>query len=94
MAQTPQLLGYFHHVFGVDTSSSASVAAYINSVIKFSSQIEADRENLNQTKASKSSKVRVLSATYCSYDPITCRDIRVEITFPGSTNVVSIDKEG
>lgn len=26
--------GYFHHVYGVDCSSSASVAVYINSLIK------------------------------------------------------------
>ena len=32
--------------------------------------------------------------TFCSYDMVTKRDIRVEISFPGSTNVIAYDQDG
>ena len=33
LLKTPTRAGFFHYVYGVDASSSASVAAYIKSVI-------------------------------------------------------------
>jgi hypothetical protein len=34
LLSSPTLAGFFHYVYGVDASSSASVAAYIKSVIQ------------------------------------------------------------
>lgn len=84
MSSGPSRQGYYHHVYGVDTSSTATPSAYIKSVIA------------NQTGGtnSKKAKVKVISATFCTYDIVTQRDIRVEICFPGSTNVVAYDKNG
>ena len=35
MSSAPVRAGYFHHVYGVDTSSTASPSAYIKSVMTF-----------------------------------------------------------
>jgi hypothetical protein len=82
-----QRLGYFHNVYGVDTSSSASVAAYMSSVMYLAGQ------DTNQYPKPKC-KVKVTKGYFCTFDAITRRDYRVEITFPGSTNVVAIDQNG
>jgi len=79
--------GYFHFAYGVDTSSSASIAAYVTSVMNLAGQ---DTNLYPKPKC----KVKVTNGYYCSFDAITRRDYRVEITFPGSTNVVAIDSNG
>ena len=86
MSSTTIRQGHYHHVYGVDTSSTASPSAYIRSVMSLAGQP-------SETPAGKkkSSKVRVISATYCAYDMVTRRDIRIEICFPGSTNVIAFD---
>ena len=84
MSSGPLRQGYYHHVFGVDTSSTAAPSAYIKSIVG---------KETGET-SSKKAKVRVISATFCTYDIVTQRDIRVEICFPGSTNVVAYDKNG
>jgi hypothetical protein len=33
LLSSPTLAGFFHYVYGVDSSSSASIAAYIKSII-------------------------------------------------------------
>lgn len=71
--------GYFHYVYGADTSSSASIAAYLKSI-------------MDLPKGDKKSKV--IQGIYCSFDIFTRKDIRVDIQVPGSTNVYSIDDEG
>jgi hypothetical protein len=39
-------------------------------------------------------KVKVITGTFCTFDAISGRDFRVEITFPGSTNIVAISADG
>ena len=56
--------------------------------------ILAGKSNNDASNAKKKQKVRVISATFCTYDIVTRRDIRVEINFPGSTNVVAYDEHG
>ena len=85
MSSGPSRQGYYHHVYGVDTSSTASPSAYIRLILS--------HESKNQAQ-SKKAKVKTISATYCTYDIVTRRDIRVEICFPGSTNVVAYDADG
>ena len=52
-------------------------------------------QSSNETPTSKKkSKARVISATFCTYDVVTRRDVRVEISFPGSTNVYAYDEHG
>ena len=89
MSKTAQQAGYYHHVYGVDLSSTASPSAYIKTVMILAGQPSSDTPTMK-----KKSKVRVTSATFCTYDIVTRRDIRVEISFPGSTNVVAYNEEG
>ena len=56
--------------------------------------ILAGKSNSDASNAKKKQKVRVISATFCTYDIVTRRDVRVEINFPGSTNVVAYDEHG
>ena len=79
--------GYYHFVYGVDTSSSASIAAYITSVMNLAG---SDTNYFPKPKC----KVKVTNGYFCMFDAISRRDYRVEITFPGSTNVVAIDRNG
>lgn len=48
----------------------------------------------NSTVKKKSPKVKIISATFCIYDIVTKRDIRIEICFPGSTNVIALNEHG
>lgn len=89
MSSKIERAGYFHYVFGVDLSSTASPSAYIKSVMGLAGHIGMDTPN-----SKKKSKIQVKSATFCTYDIVTRRDIRVEICFPGSTNVVAYDENG
>ena len=77
--------GHYHYVYGVDTSSTAAPCAYIQSIVK------SDKSDISS--ASKS-KIRVTSATFCTFDFVSRRDVRIEIQFPGSTNVVAYDEAG
>ena len=76
--------GYFHYVYGVDTSSSASVAVYINNLLK-----DQEREGWYSSKSTQ----KVIKAIFCIYDIVLKRDVRVEITFPGGTHVYAIDEQ-
>ena len=87
LSGTGKRQGFYHYVYGVDTSSSATVAVYIKSVMSLAGQNNSDTPN-------KKAKVNVLSATFCSYDVVSKRDIRVEIGFPGSTNVIAYTADG
>ena len=74
MSSKVERAGYFHYVFGVDLSSTASPSAYIKSVMGLAGQDSGDTPT---TK--KKSKMAVKSATFCTFDIVTRRDIRVEI---------------
>ncbi|KAJ1717473.1 clathrin-coated vesicle protein [Aspergillus flavus] len=74
---TPQT-GVYHHVTGIDASSSASLAAYVNT-LTFSP--------LDKTH-------KVVSGIYCCYNAFSHLDMRVEVKIPGSLESYCIDERG
>lgn len=70
--------GVYHHVTGIDASSSASLAAYVNTLI--------------YNSADKSHKV--ISGLYCCYNAFSNLDMRVEVKIPGSVDSYSVDEKG
>jgi Chs5-Arf1p-binding protein BUD7/BCH1 len=68
----------YHHVTGIDASSSASLAAYVNT--------------LTYKSADKSHKV--VSGLYCCYNAFSNLDMRVEVKIPGSVDSYSVDEKG
>ncbi|KAJ2696975.1 bud site selection protein [Coemansia sp. IMI 203386] len=71
-------IGSYHHVLGVDTSSSASLAAYINSL----------QYSLNESPGwfGASNGWKITSGTYCSYNAFSNVDLRVQIKIPGGVD--------
>ncbi|KAL4965896.1 ChAPs family protein [Aspergillus stella-maris] len=70
--------GVYHHVTGIDASSSASLAAYVNTLV--SSPL--DKVN------------KVVSGIYCCYNAFSHLDMRVEVKIPGSLESYCIDERG
>ncbi|KAL1840277.1 hypothetical protein VTJ49DRAFT_655 [Mycothermus thermophilus] len=70
----------YHHVTGVDASSSASLAAYINTL--------AYRE------FGPSATSKTLEGTYCCYNAFSRVDMRVHAPFPGSVESYCVDERG
>ncbi|KAI4255947.1 MAG: hypothetical protein L6R42_006482 [Xanthoria sp. 1 TBL-2021] len=70
--------GVYHHVTGIDASSSASLAAYVNTII--------------YSPNDKSSKV--ISGLYCCYNAFSRLDMRVEVKIPGGVESYCIDERG
>ncbi|KAL8704828.1 MAG: hypothetical protein Q9201_002023 [Fulgogasparrea decipioides] len=70
--------GVYHHVTGIDASSSASLAAYVNT--------------LTYNPNDKSSKVT--SGLYCCYNAFARLDMRVDVKIPGGVESYCIDERG
>jgi Chs5-Arf1p-binding protein BUD7/BCH1 len=70
--------GVYHHVTGVDASSSASLAAYVNTLVYNS----ADKTH------------KVISGLYCCYNAFSNLDMRVEVKIPGGVDSYSVDEKG
>ncbi|EXJ87848.1 hypothetical protein A1O1_04775 [Capronia coronata CBS 617.96] len=70
--------GVYHHVTGVDASSSASLAAYVNT--------------LTFNPSDKTHKV--VSGLYCCYNAFSHLDMRVEVKIPGSVESYCVDERG
>ncbi|KAI1930811.1 bud site selection protein [Ophidiomyces ophidiicola] len=70
--------GVYHHVTGIDASSSASLAAYVNT--------------LTYSPLDKSNKV--ISGIYCCYNAFSHLDMRVEVKIPGTLESYCIDERG
>lgn len=84
----PSVTGYFHYVYGLDTSSFTSVISYIWSVVKQSKfKYFPSHASMLVTKSS----TKITKAVFCIYDIIFHRDVRVEVCFPGSMTVYSAD---
>ncbi|GAB1319376.1 bud site selection protein [Madurella fahalii] len=73
-------LGVYHHVTGVDASSSASLAAYINT--------------LAYKEFGPSATSKTLEGTYCCYNAFSRVDMRVHAPFPGSVESYCVDERG
>jgi Chs5-Arf1p-binding protein BUD7/BCH1 len=70
--------GVYHHVTGIDASSSASLAAYVNT--------------LTYNAVDKTHKV--ISGIYCCYNAFSHLDMRVEVKIPGSVGSYCVDERG
>ncbi|KAG8216377.1 Chs5p-Arf1p-binding proteins-domain-containing protein, partial [Butyriboletus roseoflavus] len=79
-------LGSFHFVSGVDASSSASLAAYINSLTY---AIED-----NSAWFSKGSVWKVRNGCYCCFNAFSRVDIRVDVKIPGGVHAYVVDLRG
>ncbi|CAG7923721.1 unnamed protein product [Penicillium olsonii] len=77
-ANSTRQTGLYHHVTGIDASSSASLAAYVNT-LTFSP--------LDKTH-------KVVSGIYCCYNAFSHLDMRVEVKIPGSLESYCIDERG
>ncbi|KAL0265190.1 bud site selection protein [Diplodia seriata] len=75
---TTNKVGVYHHVTGVDASSSASLAAYINT--------------LTYNPNDKTNKV--VSGLYCCYNAFSRLDMRVQVAIPGTVESYCIDERG
>ncbi|KAJ2613415.1 bud site selection protein [Coemansia sp. RSA 1365] len=79
-------IGSYHHVLGVDTSSSASLAAYINSL----------QYSLNDKTGwfGAANTWKIASGTYCTYNAFSKVDMRVQIKIPGGVDAYAITAQG
>ncbi|KAJ2077432.1 bud site selection protein [Coemansia sp. RSA 988] len=79
-------IGSYHHVLGVDTSSSASLAAYINSL----------QYSLNDKTGwfGSTNTWKIASGTYCTYNAFSKVDMRVQIKIPGGVDAYVITAQG
>lgn len=75
---TTKQVGVYHHVSGIDASSSASLAAYINT-LTYSAH---DRQH------------KVVSGLYCCYNAFSRLDMRVQVYIPGTVESYCIDERG
>ncbi|CAN8102119.1 unnamed protein product [Discula destructiva] len=73
-------LGIYHHVTGVDASSSASLAAYINT--------------LTYKEHGQPQTAKIVEGVYCCYNAISRLDMRVHVTIPGTVESYCIDERG
>ncbi|KAJ4305464.1 bud site selection protein [Kalmusia sp. IMI 367209] len=71
-------VGVYHHVTGIDASSSASLAAYINTL----------------TYSSHDKQHKVVSGLYCCYNAFSRLDMRVQVYIPGTVESYCIDERG
>ncbi|KAK4553614.1 bud site selection protein [Recurvomyces mirabilis] len=71
-------VGFYHHVTGIDASSSASLAAYINTLVYQPN----DRQN------------KITSGLYCCYNAFSRVDMRVQVQIPGTVESYCMDERG
>lgn len=75
---TSKQTGVYHHVTGIDASSSASLAAYVNT-LTFN---PSDRTH------------KIVSGLYCCYNAFSHLDMRVEVKIPGTMESYCVDERG
>ncbi|KAF9436942.1 hypothetical protein BGZ76_002486 [Entomortierella beljakovae] len=76
----------YHYVSGIDASSSASLAAYLNSLTYA----------IDETTAwfSKGAQWRIRSGVYCCYNAFSRVDVRVEVKIPGGVESYAVNVRG
>ncbi|KAI5458735.1 budding site selection protein [Mariannaea sp. PMI_226] len=72
--------GVYHHVTGVDASSSASLAAYINT--------------LTYREHGPNAVNKIVEGVYCCYNAFSRLDMRVHVSIPGTVESYCIDERG
>ncbi|KAG0015841.1 hypothetical protein BGZ80_009589 [Entomortierella chlamydospora] len=76
----------YHYVSGIDASSSASLAAYLNSLT-----YAIDESN---AWFSKGVQWRIRSGVYCCYNAFSRVDVRVEVKIPGGVESYAVNVRG
>ncbi|KAA8892744.1 Chs5p-Arf1p-binding proteins-domain-containing protein [Sphaerosporella brunnea] len=79
-------IGTYHHVIGVDASSSASLAAYINTLTYSIGE--------NQMWFGRPQAWRITTGIYCCYNAFSRVDMRVNVTIPGTVDAYAVDERG
>ncbi|KZV76577.1 chaps-domain-containing protein [Peniophora sp. CONT] len=79
-------VGSYHYVTGVDASSSASLAAYINSLMF--------RIEEAQGWISKGPTWKLKSGSYCCFNAFSRVDVRVDVKIPGGVIAYALDLRG
>ncbi|KAI7870277.1 Chs5p-Arf1p-binding proteins-domain-containing protein [Spinellus fusiger] len=79
-------IGSYHYVSGVDASSSATLAAYLNSLTY----------SMDETQSwfTKSNAWRIRSGIYCCFNAFSRVDVRVEVKIPGGVESYFVDVRG
>ncbi|XP_044719679.1 chAPs (Chs5p-Arf1p-binding proteins) domain-containing protein [Hirsutella rhossiliensis] len=77
---TARQTGIYHHVTGVDASSSASLAAYINT--------------LTYQDNGPSATSKIVEGVYCCYNALSRLDMRVHVSIPGTVESYCVDERG
>ncbi|KAK4494025.1 hypothetical protein PRZ48_015211 [Zasmidium cellare] len=77
-SSTAKQVGVYHHVTGIDASSSASLAAYTNTL----------------TYAPSNAPMKVTSGLYCCYNAFSRVDMRVQVQIPGTVESYCVDERG
>lgn len=78
--------GTYHCITGVDCSSSASIAAYLNNLTFFLGE--------TQLWFGKHPLWKVKSGIYCCYNAFSRTDVRVLVQIPGSVEAYTVDEFG
>ncbi|KAF8951674.1 hypothetical protein CPC16_004609 [Podila verticillata] len=76
----------YHYVSGIDASSSASLAAYLNSLTYALDEAHA--------WFSKGASWRIRSGVYCCYNAFSRVDVRVEVKIPGGVESYAVNVRG
>ncbi|KAJ3157715.1 hypothetical protein HDU89_000092 [Geranomyces variabilis] len=76
-------IGSYHYVLGTDASSSATLAAYLNSLTYSMGSV-----------GGKPNPWKIRSGTYCCYNAFSRVDIRVEVRIPGGVDAYAVDIRG
>ncbi|KAI8819368.1 Chs5p-Arf1p-binding proteins-domain-containing protein [Fimicolochytrium jonesii] len=76
-------IGSYHYVLGTDASSSATLAAYLNSLTYSMGSV-----------GGKPNTWKIRSGTYCCYNAFSRVDVRVEVRIPGGVDAYAIDVRG
>ncbi|KAL6365518.1 hypothetical protein LRP88_01513 [Fusarium phalaenopsidis] len=72
--------GVYHHVTGVDASSSASLAAYINT--------------LTYKESGPNATNKIVEGLFCCYNAFSRLDMRVHVSIPGTVESYCVDERG
>jgi hypothetical protein len=83
-------IGSYHYVSGVDASSSASLAAYINSL----TYTVEETPSWFFGSTSAKSPWRIRGGAFCSFNAFSRVDVRVEVKIPGGVEAYVIDVRG
>lgn len=86
----------YHFVIGVDTSSSASIAAYINTLTYSLSSQQKWSLSLRSTSSTSitGNSWNISKSTFCAFNAFSGVDVRVEARIPGGVKSFTVDVLG